>query len=137
MAGNEVVDLATAKVVEPRKADKAYGLLINYEYCTGCYSCQMSCSVSHDIPIGHFGIKVEQVGPWHIEGKAWQNDYMPLPTDECDLCAERTGKGKLPLCVKHCQAACMEYGTVEELAAKAAAATTKHVLWIPKAGEVE
>ena len=43
--------------------NKAYGLLINYEYCTGCKSCEMACSVEHDIPIGKFGIKLEQVGP--------------------------------------------------------------------------
>lgn len=116
--------------------DQAKGLLINYEYCTGCFSCEMSCSVEHDIPIGQFGIKVFQAGPWSIDGKHWQNDYMPVPTDQCDLCSGRVGKGKKPLCVKHCQSLVMEYGTVEELTKKAASATTKHVLFVPKAGVV-
>lgn len=31
---------------------------------------------------------------------------------------ERVAKGKLPTCVQHCQARCMEYGPVEELAKK-------------------
>ena len=39
-------------------AEKAYGLLINYEYCTGCMSCEMACSVEHDIPVGQYGIKM-------------------------------------------------------------------------------
>ena len=56
----------------------AYGLLIDYEWCTGCHTC------------------------------------------ECDLCAERVGKGKVPTCVHHCQAKCIEYGPVDELAAKLA-----------------
>ena len=50
----------------------------------------------------------------------------------CDLCAERTAKGKKPTCVKHCQAFCMEYGPVEELAQKMATAKTKQVLFVPQ-----
>ena len=115
--------------------DQAYGLLINYEYCTGCKSCEMACSVEHDIPIGQFGIKVEQVGPWQLPNGKWQNDMVPVPTDMCNLCAERVAKDKKPTCVKHCQAFVMEYGTVEELSAKMCQATTKTVLFVPKAGE--
>lgn len=114
--------------------NKAYGLLINYEYCTGCKSCEMACSVEHGIPIGKFGIKLEQVGPWQISEKRWQNDCVPVPTDMCDLCAARVAKGKKPTCVKHCQADVMEYGPVDELAAKIAQAKTKYVLFVPKAG---
>ena len=117
-------------------ADKAYGLLINYEYCTGCMTCEMACAVEHDIPVGQYGIKMEEVGPWQIDKKNWQLDYVPIPTDMCDLCAERVGKGKKPTCVKHCQAFCMEYGPVEELAQKMATAKTKQVLFVPKSGVV-
>jgi Fe-S-cluster-containing dehydrogenase component len=31
-------------------------------------------------------------------------DYLPLPTDLCDLCAARTSRGEKPSCVNHCQA---------------------------------
>ena len=41
---------------------------------------------------------------------------MPVPTDQCDLCASRTAAGKQPSCVHNCQADCMRYGTLEELA---------------------
>lgn len=115
---------------------KAYGLLINYEYCTGCGTCEMACSVEHDIPIGRYGIKMAQVGPYPIEGKRWQNDIVPIPTDECDLCAKRVEKGKKPTCVKHCQALCMEYGVVEDLAKEMVEAKTKYVLFVPKSGTV-
>lgn len=117
--------------------NQAYGLLINYEYCTGCKSCEMACSVEHNIPIGEFGIKVEQVGPWRLKNGKWQNDMVPIPTDMCNLCAERLAKGKKPTCVKHCQALVMEYGPVSELAAKMANASTKNVLFVPKAGTAE
>ena len=117
-------------------AEKAYGLLINYEYCTGCMSCEMACAVEHDIPVGQYGIKMEEIGPWQIDKKNWQLDYVPVPTDMCDLCASRVEKGKKPTCVKHCQAFCMKYGPVEELAAERAAAKTKCALFVPKSGTV-
>ena len=46
----------------------------------------------------------------------WQYTYFPMPLDACDLCADRTAKGKLPSCVHHCQAQCLVFGEVEELA---------------------
>ena len=117
-------------------AEKAYGLLINYEYCTGCMSCEMACAVEHDIPVGQYGIKMEEIGPWQIDKKTWQLAYVPVPTDMCDLCAARVEKGKKPTCVKHCQAFCMKYGPVEELAAELAVAKTKCALFVPKSGTV-
>ena len=36
--------------------DKAYGLLINYEFCTGCHSCEVSCQMEHGLagrPLGN------------------------------------------------------------------------------------
>ena len=35
--------------------------------------------------------------------------------------------GKLPMCVQHCQAKCLEYGPLEELNAKLAAKTKQAV----------
>jgi anaerobic dimethyl sulfoxide reductase subunit B (iron-sulfur subunit) len=96
----------------------------------------MSCAVEHDFPEGRNGIKVFLAGPWQIDKNHWQNDYMPVLTDECDLCAARTGKGKKPLCVKHCQSLVMEYGPVQELAKKIDG-KTKYALFVPKAGTIE
>lgn len=93
-----------------------YGILIDYEYCTGCHSCEMACQMEHALPPERFGIKVVEVGPWPISADVWQYSYLAIPTDECDLCEARVAKGHKPSCVKHCQAAVMKYGTVEELA---------------------
>lgn len=60
-------------------ARKAYGLLINYEFCTGCGTCEMACSVEHDIPIGRYGIQMATIGPWQIDKKNWQLDTVPIP----------------------------------------------------------
>ena len=113
--------------------EKAYGLLINYEFCTGCHSCEVSCQMEHDLPVDRWGIKIQKVGPWHIEGDRYQYDFVPVPTDQCNLCAERTAKGKKPLCVKHCQSLVMQYGPVDELVANFDG-KTKYALFVPKAG---
>lgn len=94
------------------------GLLIDYEYCDGCHACEVACKKELGLPAGQYGIQVLQVGPWAIdaENEKWQYDYIPFPTDLCDLCEGRTQVGKLPACVHHCQSLTMRYGTIEELA---------------------
>ena len=62
-----------------------YGLLIDYNYCTGCHSCEVAI------------------------------DYLPYPTDLCDLCINRHQAGEEPSCVKHCQSRCMQFGYLHEL----------------------
>ena len=96
-----------------------YGLLIDYEFCTGCHSCEVACRTSHELGLGQFGIKILQDGPRECTDGKWEYTYLPMPTHLCDLCAERVEGGKLPSCVHHCQDAVMVYGTIEELAAKA------------------
>lgn len=96
-----------------------YGLLLDYDWCTGCHSCEMACQMEHGLPVGQTGIVVTELGPWQYgqTNRDWQLTYLPAPTDLCDMCAQRTAKGKLPTCVHHCQAKCLHYGPVAELAA--------------------
>ena len=111
-------------------SNKTYGLLIDYYYCTGCHACEVACKKEHDLPVGQWGIKLAQDGPRKIINDRWELMYIPVPTELCDLCEKRVAAGKLPTCVHHCQARCMSYGTVEELA-KAMNGETKQVLFTP------
>lgn len=108
-----------------------YGLLIDYEYCTGCHSCEMACKQEHELPIGKWGIKLAQIGPWEIAKDHWEYTFIPIPTELCDLCEDRVAEGKLPTCVHHCQASVMEFGPVEELSKKLDG-KAKQVLFVPK-----
>ena len=95
------------------------GLLIDNEYCTGCHSCEVACKNEHDLPLGQWGIKVLELGPRKLaDGRHWEYRYVPVPTSLCDLCADRVAAGEKPSCVHHCLAKAMEFGTLEELAAK-------------------
>ncbi len=92
------------------------GLLIDYEYCTGCHSCEVACKQEHDYPVGKGGISLCEILTEKPD-KTYRIDYIPFPTMYCDLCPTRTAKGEQPACVKHCQASTMYYGDVAELAA--------------------
>lgn len=107
------------------------GLLINYQFCTGCHTCEVACQMEHKLPIDQWGIKLAEIGPWQISEEKWQYEFVPIPTDQCDLCADRVAKGKKPTCVKHCQSLVMDYGSIEELSKKMAG-NPKMVLFAPK-----
>jgi Fe-S-cluster-containing dehydrogenase component len=105
------------------------GLLIDYEYCTGCHTCEVACKQEHDYPVGKWGIKLSEFVLETFDKVAI--DYIPFPTDLCDLCGQRTSQGEKPACVKHCQADCMMYGPVAELV-KTMETKPKTVLFAPK-----
>ena len=107
------------------------GLLIDYEYCTNCQSCEVACKEEHNIPVGQWGIRVLADGPWECEDGKFNLFYIPYPTRLCDLCEERTSKGKQPFCVHHCLAGVMQYGPVEELA-KELEEKPNQVLFVPQ-----
>lgn len=91
------------------------GMLINYDYCTGCHSCEVACRVEHGFADDEGGIAVRQVGPWEYAPDVFQYSFMPVITDQCDQCQARLNEGKDPTCVHHCQAKVMAYGEVESL----------------------
>ncbi len=96
-----------------------YALLIDYDYCTGCHSCEVACQQEHDYPVGTNGVVVKEYE--HVVNGRVQIDYLPYFTQHCDLCMGRQARehGAVPACVKHCQSRCMEFGSTADLAARA------------------
>jgi len=90
------------------------GLLIHYEYCTGCHTCEVACQQEHDFPVGKCGIKVTEY-VYAAEKKPVAVDFLPFPTELCDLCINRCREGEMPACVKHCQSFCMSFGPIDQL----------------------
>ena len=85
-------------------------ILINYEYCTGCHSCEVACKKELGLPKGEFGIKLTETGPYAYEGKEgperWEWTWLPVLTKACDMCASRTEAGKMPGSAARTWAAC-------------------------------
>ena len=43
------------------------GLLIDYEYCCGCHTCEVACQKEHDYPVEVWGMYLNQMGPYRYE----------------------------------------------------------------------
>lgn len=93
-------------------------LVVDYDYCSGCHTCEIACQQEHGFEPDQYGIKLTQVGPDQITERKWQYDFVPVPTDRCDRCAKRQDAGKVPSCVQHCQAGCIYVGTLDEVSDK-------------------
>ena len=96
---------------------KNHAMLIDVHYCTGCHSCEVACQQENGYEAKEFGIIVTE----HIYKKkdGLTIDYVPFMTDSCNFCMERVADGGKPSCVKHCQARCMSFGTIEEITEEA------------------
>ena len=93
-------------------------LVIDYEYCSGCHTCEIACQQEHGFTPDQYGIKLTQIGPDQLSETRWQYEFLPIPTDRCDRCANRQAAGKTPTCVQHCQAGCIYLGTLDEVSDK-------------------
>ena len=109
---------------------KEYGLLVNYEYCTGCFACVVACSQEYGWPAGMAGMKVMEVVENLPNDKAYLA-FLPFPTELCVLCAGRRKEGLQPACVQHCMAACLRCGPIEDLA-REMGGKKRMVLWKPR-----
>lgn len=89
-------------------------MVIDYKYCTGCHSCEVACRKEKSLPLEEWGIELSEQGPVQLQGK-WMWNYVPIPSDACDLCEGRIAEGKKPSCVHHCLAACMEVVDIEDI----------------------
>lgn len=46
---------------------EGYALFVDYEWCSGCKSCELACRNEHDIPRGQWGIRVLEDKPWKMD----------------------------------------------------------------------
>ena len=94
---------------------KKMGMLVDYEWCSGCHSCEVACQMEQGLQVGQSGIVTKEIGPWLIHADRWQLTNIVAPTDQCNACLERLSKGKRAACAHHCQAQCLEVAPLDEL----------------------
>ncbi len=91
------------------------GMLIDYEYCTGCKACEVACKQEYKRPSGRVGgVHVQELIHELPNGKLYITNY-PFFTETCIFCKPRVKKGLEPACVKHCMARVLVFGKIEEL----------------------
>ena len=108
-----------------------YAMLIEYKYCTGCHACEVSCRNEKKMPLTEGGIKINEMGPIKMSNGKWLWDYVPVPSDLCDLCADRLAEGTTAPCVLHCLGACMEIVKVDEIGQALAGKSNKVAVYLP------
>lgn len=106
-------------------------LLFNYEYCSGCHSCEIACRNHLGASLGEWGIKVTEVKPFEMPDGKMEWIYQPVPTRLCDRCEDLVAAGEKPACVHHCLSFCIDYGDVQEMASKAAEIGGRVSLFLP------
>ena len=104
--------------IDTKTENAGYGMLIDYKYCTGCHSCEVSCQERFGMAAGEYGIKLSSNGPWDHGNDNWEWNWVPIPTQKCDLCVDRRAAGKKALCETHCQALVITVGKLEDLVKK-------------------
>jgi len=90
------------------------GLVANLELCVGCFACEVACKQEHNLPEGKKGIWVSTLGPYEMRGELAM-DFVPLATDECDLCATRRNARERPFCAEVCPTKALTLQTEEEI----------------------
>jgi Fe-S-cluster-containing dehydrogenase component len=103
-----------------------YGLYIDFEWCSGCHACEMACKQENNLDTDEWGIRV--VERMYPTKERTVIEYVPIPTEHCNFCMQRVRRGERPACVHHCMTKCMDFGPLEEMAAKAGR-KRKSVVW--------
>jgi Fe-S-cluster-containing dehydrogenase component len=91
----------------------------------------LACRNTRGLDQGAWGIKVAEVEPFEYGKKKWEWIYQPIPTKLCDLCEGRIAQGRRPSCVHNCLADCMEFGTLEGMAKRAAEIGARVSIFVP------
>jgi Fe-S-cluster-containing dehydrogenase component len=91
----------------------------------------LACRNALRLDLTAWGIKVAEVEPFEYAKKKWEWVYQPVPTKLCNLCEDRVAAGKDPACVHNCLAACMEFGSLEDMTKRAAEIGTRVSVFIP------
>lgn len=108
------------------------GILVDLEYCVGCYGCQSACNDYHHLPLGETYLKQCNLKPHKVDGDL--SMFMcPIPyrIEKCAECLEHEE-------VAPCQAICISKSLwvdeVDNLLAKARELGTRTVLFQPRLG---
>ena len=93
---------------------KQVGLMANLDLCMGCFACEVACKQEKGLPEGKQGIAVMTLGPYEIDGELAM-DFLPMATEACDLCTERSNAGERPFCAEICPTKALTLQSGEEL----------------------
>jgi molybdopterin-containing oxidoreductase family iron-sulfur binding subunit len=94
-------------------------ILVNLSRCTGCWTCSLACKVAYGLAEDEWWQHVRTIGGGGIDEPAgtWPDlwmKWMPVYTQDCTLCGERTEEGLEPYCVHNCPTKALTFGDLDD-----------------------
>jgi Fe-S-cluster-containing dehydrogenase component len=93
------------------------GLLVDMDYCVGCWACQSACSNHNSLPVGQTFLRLINNQAEEVDGeiKLYKFPY-PLALEKCADCVRNGG---VPICVSTCIGRALTIGDADALFEKA------------------
>ncbi len=91
---------------------KPIGMLLDYEMCSGCYTCQTACRETNHYGYDEQWMQVIRRDPYFVDGKLRMYHLVAPSLDKCAQCYENDPD---TLCTKTCSSAALFVGPVDEL----------------------
>lgn len=104
------------------------GVLVELDYCVGCYACQSACQNYNDLPLKETYLRCLLEKPERVQGS--MHCFMcPVPYDlnACAACIEREG-GEAP-CTKICIGHALHIGSADAITQQACEASGRIALF--------
>lgn len=107
------------------------GVLVDLDYCVGCYACQSACIDYNKLDLGLTYLRQCNMKPEDVDGKLVM--FMsPIPL-KLEACAECVSKEPVAPCQAICISRSLFVGEVDELLEKAKELGTHTHLFLPRA----
>lgn len=95
-------------------------ILVNLNLCTGCWTCSLACKAGYNLPEDEWWQYIRTVGSGSgVDEPAgtWPNlkmKWVPVYSQDCLLCGERTEQGLEPFCTYNCPTNALVYGDLDD-----------------------
>ncbi len=107
------------------------GILVDLDYCVGCFACQSACNDYHKLPLGETYLKLCKEKPLKVDGDLAMF-ISPIPY-KLEACAECVAQGGIAPCQAICISKSLYIGDVEELLETSRKLGSRTALYQPRA----
>lgn len=88
-------------------------VLVELDYCVGCYACQSCCQDYHGLPVDETYLRVNLVKPEYVDGKpVYHMAPVPYNYEKCKQCLDEEGEAP---CAKICIGRALHIDTTEKI----------------------
>lgn len=108
------------------------GVLVDLDYCVGCYACQSACNDYNKLPLGETYLKQCNLRPHEVDGDL-KMFMAPIPykLEQCQSCVKAEA---IPPCAAICISKSLYVDTVEALLEKSKELGSRTLLFQPASG---